>query len=37
LFIPDDSEMVLEETEKLIYQMIKIQDEIIEKFKNISE
>jgi transcription-repair coupling factor (superfamily II helicase) len=36
LFIPEDSEKVLEETEILINKIIKIQNEIIEKFKNIS-
>ncbi len=36
LFIPEDSEKVLEETEVLIKKMINIQNEIIEKFKNIS-
>ena len=36
LFIPENSEKVLEETEILINKIINIQNEIIEKFNNIS-
>ena len=36
LFMPEDSEKVLEETETLINNMITIQNEIIEKFNNIT-
>ena len=35
MFIPEDSEKVLEETEILIFKLIKLQNEIIEKFNSI--
>jgi transcription-repair coupling factor (superfamily II helicase) len=35
MFIPEDSEKILEETEILIFKLIKLQNEIIEKFNSI--